>query len=351
LTVLAKTALLVWLLCEPQTPVAAPAARSDSPPAAVVVFAGPAMGTHYSVQVVMDPGDAAAKQRVQAAIDRELALVDRLFSKWNPESELSRFNASRSTEPFAVSAGMVDAVLTAERAAAATDGAFDATVLPLVEAWGFGPGGRPPETPSSAVVADARARVGHALLSADPDRRTIRKARADVALDLDGLAGGWLADRIAAALAALGYMDALVDASGELAARGHRADGGHWRVAVESPPGAGRENVPVIALDDAAVATSGDYRKFWTDENGRRRSHIIDPRTGQPIAHGLASATVVHADGAWADAIGTALLVLGPAEARAFTMRERLAVRLVERLPDGSWAPWSSPQFDALVER
>ena len=355
MSALATTLLLVSLADDLLPPAPTSARRADPPPApiapAVVVFPGPAMGTRYSVQVVMNAGDAAAKQRVQAAIDRELALVDRLFSKWNPESELCRFNAHGSCEPFAVSAGMVEAVLIAGRAAERTGGAFDATVAPLVEAWGFGPGGRPPATPSADVVAAARARVGQALLSADPARLTIRKARPDVAIDLDGLAGGWLADRIAAALATLGYTDALVDAGGELAARGHGANGGHWRVAVESPPGAGRAKAPVIDLDDTSVATSGDYRKFWTDDEGRRRSHIIDPRTGQPIAHGLASATVVHADGAWADAIGTALLVLGPADARAFAMREHLAVRLVERLPDGSWAEWSTPSFDALAGR
>jgi thiamine biosynthesis lipoprotein len=354
LIVLATTLLLASIADDLPSPVPTSARQGDPQPAsitpAVVVFSGPAMGTLYSVQVVMNPGDAAAKGRAQTAIDRELALVDRLFSKWNPESELSRFNAHGSSEPFAVSAEMVEVVLIAGRAAEKTGGAFDATVAPLVEAWGFGPGGRPPGTPSPDVVAAARARVGYALLSADPARLTIRKTRPDVAIDLDGLVGGWLADGIAAALAALGYGDVLVDAGGELAARGHSASGGHWRIAVESPAGA-RARAPTITLDDAAVATSGDYRKFWTDDEGRRRSHIIDPRTGQPIAHGLASATVVHANGAWADAIGTALLVLGPAEARAFAMREHLAARLVERLPDGSWACWSSPPFDALAGR
>jgi thiamine biosynthesis lipoprotein len=318
-------------------------------PRAVVVFSGPAMGTRYSVRVVMLPGDAVASRRVRAAIDGELALVDRLFSKWNPASELSRFNAHRSTEPFAVSAEMVEAVLTAGRVAERTRGAFDPTVAPLVEAWGFGPAGRPPSAPSPDAIAAARARVGHAMLSADPARLAIRKSRPDVAIDLNGLAGGWLADRIASAIVALGYGDVLVDAGGEVSGRGCRADGKHWRVAVESPGGAGVSRGPVIDLDDASVATSGDYRNFWTDEAGRRRSHIVDPRTGEPITQGLASATVVHPDGTWADALGTALLVLGPTEARAFATREHLAARLVERRPDGSWAEWSTPSFQALA--
>ena len=105
----------------------------------------------------------------------------------------------------------------------------------------------------------------------------------------------------------------------------------------------------VVELEDAAVATSGDYRNAWTDAQGRRRSHIIDPRTGEPIAHGLASATVVHRDGAWADALATGLLVLGPEAGRALAARERLAARLVLRQADGTYAEWSTPAFEALV--
>jgi len=331
------------LLLAPQAPAPEPPARE------VVVFSGPAMGTRYSVRVVMPPNDAEAGRRVRGVIDRELGLVDRLFSKWNPASELSRFNALRSTEPFAVSAEMVDAVLTAKRAAEQTGGAFDPTVAPLVEAWGFGPAGRPAAPPSADTIAAARDRVGHALLSADRARLTIRKARPDAAIDLNGLAGGWLADRIASAIVALGYADVLVDGGGEISARGRRADGQHWRVAVESPAGARAPRGRVIDLVEASVATSGDYRNFWTDEEGRRRSHVIDPRSGESIAHALASATVVHADGAWADALGTALVVLGPAEARAFATREQLAARLVERRADGSWIEWSTPSFQALI--
>lgn len=330
------------------TAAAAPPAAAASPRTAVL-FSAPAMGTRYSIRVVMPPHDDGARSRVQAAIDAELALVDRLFSKWNPGSELSRFNAHLSTEPFAASAELVGAVLDARRAALATAGAFDATVGPLIEAWGFGPAGRPPALPSPETVAAARARVGYALVSADRVRHTLSKARPDVAIDLNGLAGGWLADRIASAILALGYGDVLADAGGEITARGRRADGRPWRVAAESPAGADAPKPPVIALDTASVATSGDYRNFWTDEHGRRRSHILDPRTGEPVTHALASVTVVHQDGAWADALGTALLVLGPAEARALALRERLAVRLVERRPGGGWAEWRSREFEALL--
>ena len=335
---------MTWLLL-----IVAGGPQAPAPSPRVVVFTGPAMGTRYSVQVVMIPGDAAGQQEVRTSIAEELARVERLFSRWSPDSEVSRFNAHRSTEPFAVSAEMVDAVLVALRVAKRSSGAFDPTVAPLVEAWGFGPSTRSPSLPSAEELAATRARVGYAMVSVDSARHSIRKARPDVALDLDGLAGGWVADRLASALVALGHPDVLVDAGGEVSARGRRADGEHWRVAVESPGGASAVKGPVIDLDDAAVTTSGDYRAFWMDDQGRRRSHTVDPRTGEPIAHGLASATVVDPDGAWADALDTALLVLGPADARAFATREHLAARLVERQPDGTYAEWSTPSFQALV--
>jgi len=337
-------ALAVALLAGMSTGVRPQAAA----PRAAVVFSGPTMGTRYTVRVVMAPGDDAANERVRAAIDGELSRADRLFSGWNPASEISRLNAHASTEPFPVSAETVAALDLARRASELTGGAFDVTVAPLVDAWGFGPKKRPPEVPGPEALTALRARVGYRQLQLDATRRTVTKGRPDLACDVSALAGGWAADRIAAAVVALGHPDVLVDVGGEVTARGRRPDGERWRVAVEWPDRA-RERGLVIELKDAAVATAGVYRNAWTDAQGRRRSHILDPRTGEPVAHGLASATVVDRDGAWADALATALVVLGPDEGRALATRERLAARLVLRQEGGTFAEWSTPSFEALV--
>jgi thiamine biosynthesis lipoprotein len=316
-------------------------------PRTAVVFSGPTMGTRYAVRVVMAGGDEAANDRVRAAIDRELGLANRLFSGWDPESEVSRLNAHASTEPFPVSAETMAALELGRRASELTGGAFDVTVAPIVEAWGFGPAKKPPMVPTAETLAALRARVGHRQLSLDAARNTVAKARPDVACDVSALAGGWAADRVADALVALGHADVLADVGGEVSARGRRPDGSRWRVALEAPqPG---KVGAVVELEDAAVATSGDYRNFWTDTQGRRRSHILDPRTGAPVSHALASATVVHRDGAWADALATGLLVLGPEAGRALAARERLAARLVLRPADGTYAEWSTPAFETLV--
>jgi thiamine biosynthesis lipoprotein len=327
-------------------------ARAKDAPAAVaraaVSFSGPAMGSRYHVRVVMIPGDDAANERVRAAIARELALAERLFSRWRPDSEISRLSAHASSEPFRISPELLAALELARRASELSEGAFDATVAPLVDAWGFGPGPGEGRAPDAERLARLRERVGFRMLSLDRARSSVTKARPDVACDLSGLAGGWAADRIASALGALGHRDVLVDVGGEVAARGRRTDGGRWRVAVESP-GKPREQALVIELADAAVATSGDYRKAWTDADGRRYGHVLDPRSGRPVAHALASVTVVERDGAWADALATALLVLGPDDGRALAARERLAARFVRREPDGRFTEWASAAFEALV--
>jgi thiamine biosynthesis lipoprotein len=305
------------------------------------------MGTRYTVRVVMAPGDDAANERIRAAIDRELSLVNQRFSGWDKASEISRLNAHASSEPFPVSAETMAALETGLRASELTGGAFDVTVAPLVEAWGFGPSRSPPSVPTAETLAVLRARVGYRQLSLDPARNTVTKARPDVACDVSALGDGWAADRVARALVALGHADVLVDVGGEVSARGRRPDGSRWRVAVEAPQ-SGKVGA-VIELVDAAVATSGDYRKFWTDPQGRRLSHILDPRTGEPISHALASATVVDRDGAWADALATGLLVLGPEAGRALAAREGLAARFVLRQAHGTYAEWSTPAFEALV--
>ncbi len=321
--------------------------RAEGAPT-VVAFSGPTMGTRYAVRVVATSLDDDERDRIRKAIEAELELTDRLLSTWNEESELSRFNAHASTEPFRLAPETMGLLEIALRVSDLSKGAFDVTVGPLVRAWGFGPQGPPPRTPSAATLAETRARVGPGLLVLDPGAGTAAKTRADVACDLSALAPGWTADRIAAALGDLGHRRCIVDVGGEVVARGRRADGTRWRVAVESP-GPARGSGTVLALEDAAVATSGDYRNAWVDEEGRRRSHLIDPRTGEPVAHGLASVTLVDREGVWADALATALLVMGPEAAWALASERGLAVRLVARGERGSYSVSTTPQFQALL--
>ena len=327
--------------------VAAPHVSCAADPREITTFRGPTMGTRYMVRVVSAPLSEKEKRRIRDVLAAELARATSLFSAWDPDSEISRFNRHTSTAPFPLSAETLFVLEIARRVSVLSDGVFDVTVAPLVEAWGFGPGGRPGEAPSPGLLGALRERVGFHLLRLDPARGQAVKARADATCDLSAIVPGWAADRIASALADRGYPDVLVDVGGEVVARGRRPDGEHWRVAVESPPGDGPG--PVLEMVDAAVATSGDYRRFWMDGRGRRRSHILDPRTGEPVTHGLASVTVVHPQGIWADALATALFVLGPEDGASLARREGLAARFVLRRADGTFSARANPAFRALV--
>jgi thiamine biosynthesis lipoprotein len=190
------------------------------------------------------------------------------------------------------------------------------------------------------VIAAAAAAVSGPIEPPPP----ASPARADVGLDLDALAGGWLADRIATGIVALGHRGVLADVGREVAGRGRRPDGSRWHVAVaRAAPGEAR----VVALDDVSIATAADDPAAAAA--APRRGRLADPRTGLPVSHALVSATVVHPDGATAGAFARALLVLGAAEGRALAAREQLAARLVERRWDGSESEWSSPSFAARL--
>ena len=343
----AAVAVIVGVVATSGPAHAAQGASPAAAPASVVVFNGPTMGTRYTVRVVAPPLDDEDREAIRLAIDQELQLVNRLVSTWDPESELSRFNRHASTDPFPLSPETVELLEMAGRVSELSEGAFDVTVGPLVEAWGFGPEGLPANPPSPEVLAGIRARVGPDHVSVDVDGGRATKSRPDVSCDLSALAPGWAADRIARALSALGHESLIVDIGGEVVARGRRIDGTRWRVAVESP-GRERDQVLVLAIENLAVATSGDYRNVWLDDAGRRRSHLIDPRTGEPVTHELTSVTVVHPEGVWADALATALLVMGPEPAWMLATRMKLAVRLVARAEGGGYSAATTPWFDAM---
>ena len=186
------------------------------------------------------------------------------------------------------------------------------------------------------------------MLDRDAQPPTLTKRHPEVAADLSAVAKGHAADRVAQRLVAAGFDGFLVEVGGELRARGLRPDGTPWRVAIEEPVFEGRSIHRVLALEDHAIATSGDYRNYRETADGIRVTHTIDPRTARPITHGLASVTVIHREAAWADAWATALNVLGPDEGYLLAERESLAATFIVRDGDGFEAR-STPALDALA--
>ncbi|MCA9659190.1 MAG: FAD:protein FMN transferase [Myxococcales bacterium] len=316
-----------------------------------VRFDGPTMGTSFAVTVVAESISDAEAEALRALVADELAEINRLMSNYVADSEISRFNAHEGLDPFPLSPPMVEVLAISDEIHALSGGAYDITIPPLLEAWGFGPrGDKGRATPSDADLEALGDRVGQGLLKLDAKAGQVTKGHPKLEIDLSAIAPGYAADRIAAALEARGYHRYMVDVGGEFRVHGRNQRGEPWQIGIERPA-ASRDDAPVlqevVPLTEGALATSGDYRSYRETAEGKRVSHTIDPRTRRPIDHRLASVTVVAADAGRADAIATALNVLGPDEGLALAVENDLPVMMIVRAGDG-FETRTTPPFDAL---
>jgi thiamine biosynthesis lipoprotein len=299
----------------------------------VMSLRGETMGTTYSVQIV-PPGDGPNTGRLSAQIDAVLEQVNARMSTYRPNSELSRFNATSSTDWFPVSAELAHVVRVARLVSEESAGAFDITVGPLVNLWGFGPGPARETPPTDAAIAEARARVGWQQLAVRDEPPALRKQRPDLYVDLSAIAKGYAVDRLAALIEGAGIQDYLVEVGGELRGRGRNGRGKPWQIAIERPEVDERTVFRIVTLQDSGMATSGDYRNFF-EVDGKRYSHTIDPAAGRPVTHQLASVTVLDDSAMFADAWATALLVLGPERGIAVANQLELAALFIEHEGEG----------------
>jgi len=293
-----------------------------------VALNGPTMGTRWSVLFFADPGfdPAPARAALQASVDE----VDAQMSTWKPDSDLMRLNAAPVGGWVAVPERLCAVLRLGLGIGRASGGAFDIAMGDAVTAWGFGPEAAATERIRTAMTAD-RLPADRAL-EIDATSGLVRK-NAPVALDLNGIAKGYGVDRLAETLAALGIDDALVGIDGEMRALGQRPDGQAWTIAVEAPDPERRAPHSILALQDAAVATSGDYR-HWVEVRGRRLSHTMDPGRGAPVPASPASVTVVARTCAEADAWATALMVLGSDAGAELARRHGLNALFIDRAGD-----------------
>jgi thiamine biosynthesis lipoprotein len=312
-----------------------------------MLISGPTMGTTFSVKVVTEDQSEAHRQRLTFLVTEVVERVNAQMSTYLDDSELMRFNRA-GTEVFQASAEIIAVVDEAQRVARLTGGAFDITVGPLVDVWGFGPSG-PTETPDEAVLRDLVAVTGFEQLEVDVDSGTLRKAREDCRIDLSAIAKGFAADRVSEALNREGLPSHMVEVGGEVRARGLNGDGEVWRIGVERPTAAGRSVHLVVPLADLSMATSGDYRNFY-ERDGVRISHTIDPRNGRPISHDLASVSVIHSTCMTADALATAIGVLGPDEGFDFAEQQDIPAYFLVRAAAGVLEERKTSVWTALIE-
>ena len=288
---------------------------------------GLTMGTSYAVELAA-PIDDAARMRLAALIEAELAAINRAMSTYDPRSELSQFNRRQDLDWVPASRGLLEVLDSASRISNSSHGAFDVTVGPLVELWGFGPQIGTRRVPDDADIARVRESVGYRHVQTDPTAGAIRKRHARTQIDLSAIAKGYGVDRVAMILDRQGIDDYLVEIGGEFRASGSAASGRAWRVGIERPVEGRRVIGEIVVLENRAIATSGTTRDFF-EQDGRHYSHSIDPATARPVEHPPMAVSVVAESAMEADAWATALLVLGPERGYALAQARGLAALLV----------------------
>ncbi len=292
-----------------------------------IVFNGHTMGTSYQIKVVAD--GSTLPRDLEAQVQSTLDAVDQSMSTYKPDSELNRLNRHPVGEVFAVSPDLWAVLEISATVYTLTGGAFDPTVAPLVDVWGFGPVETGDRVPADTEIEALLGQIGLDKLARDPARRTVVKT-SSLQLDLSAVAKGYAADKVAHLLRDQGVTRYMVEIGGELALAGLNSAGESWRIAIETPALLHGEVQKIIAVSDRGVATSGDYRNYF-EKDGTRYSHTIDPRTGKPITHQLASVTVIAETSALADALATGFDVLGAQQALAVANELSVPVFLLVR--------------------
>ena len=298
-----------------------------------ILVSGDTMGTVYKVKV-SGPPDGLTAERLQQEVDARLKYINDRMSTYLPESEISRFNQTQNDDWFEVSPETAAVLGEALEISEKTDGAFDVTVGPLVNLWSFGPEGRIERVPTDEEIEKAKAGVGFRHIGVRSSPPALRKKHPDVYVDLSAIAKGFAVDEVARVLDALGVTRYMVEIGGEVRTRGRKQDGTPWRIGIEKPASTSRVLQHIVELENRSLATSGDYRNFF-EKDGRRYSHTIDPRTGRPVEHNLASVSVISDNCTFADAMATALAVMGPDEAFRYATDNDVDVLLIIRGPDG----------------
>ncbi|HJL65293.1 MAG: FAD:protein FMN transferase [Arenicellales bacterium] len=307
------------------------------------VIEGKTMGTYYKVVLSVEEGREVGPS-LKEGIDAVLEKVNDQMSTYRKESELSRFNRSQSTEWITVSEDLVDVADAAAKISELSHGAFDVTVGPLVNLWGFGPVKKKDFIPSDQEIEEAKKRVGYQQLSTRKVDPALRKSSPGLYVDLSAIAKGFGVDKVGELLESEGFNHYLVDIGGDMKAVGSNPDGQGWRIGIERPDAEGREIEKLIEVKNFGVATSGDYRNYF-ERDGQRYSHTINSVTGRPITHRLASVTVVAPTATEADGMATAIMALGPEQGLKLAKEQGLGVFLLVREGEG-FSESMSPGFE-----
>ncbi len=307
------------------------------------------MGTTFSIKYV-DDGSVAlpAVAEVEKEANRLLKVVNQQMSTYIPDSEISTFNRSASTDWFDISPDFARVMQASGELAVASEGALDITLGPLINLWGFGKDGRISSPPEKAELLQLLDKIGHQKVEVRTSPPAIRKAAPELHCDLSAIAKGFGVDKVAEYLTSLGIKNYMVEIGGEVRTRGRNQHGLYWRLGIVTPDSRGAVQ-KVIRLNEESMATSGDYLNYF-EEDGVRYSHTLNPSTGYPITHKLASVTVIHESCMMADGWATAINVLGPEKGFELAIAQNMAVFMIVR-EDEQFVEKMSPAFEAIFRR
>jgi thiamine biosynthesis lipoprotein len=308
-------------------------AAEVSPALSLQTIEGSAMGTSYHVKLALTPAQVEQKDRLAAAISDVLEDVENKMSTYRPDSELSRFNTAPIDTWVPVSDDTLKVVSAALSLSQRSQGAYDVTVGPLVNLWGFGPSHHEDKVPNQDEIDAATKLVGYQKLEIDSLNKQWKKS-SGLYVDLSSIAKGFGVDKVIAFIEHEGIHHALVEIGGEIRSIGKKTEDQSWRIAIESPTAHERNIQRIININNIAVATSGDYRNYF-EKDGKRYSHTIDPTTAYPITHTLASVSVVAESCMIADGLATTLMVLGPEKGFKFARDNSLAVLMIIKEANG----------------
>jgi len=306
---------------------------------------GRTMGTTYHIKLVADGAEGVSV--LKEKIDRRLEQINRVFSTYIKDSEISRFNASKAVgQKFVVSRDFIKVMKVGRKIYQLSKGAWDGTVNPLVDLWGFGPAQRPTRMPPQNEIKALLQTIGFNHIRIQEPNFLVKDSAA-VTLDLNSIAKGFGVDQVSALLAESGLKNYLVEIGGEVYASGVRPDGKNWRVGVNRPQKDAAFNAvyKVVSISNRAFATSGDYRNFF-EINGVRYSHVIDPHSGYPVSNGVVSVSIIADNCTLADGLATAIMVMGVKNGLQLVNRlNNIDCLIVVETPDGRLIDHPSKNF------
>lgn len=307
-------------------------------------FSGTTMGTTYSVSIVDNPLKLI-NTNIYNSVDSLLTEVNKQMSTYIPNSEISKFNDSQDTSWFKVSKDFALLVHEAKIISVESDNAYDVTIGPLVNLWGFGAEEYSDEIPNEKNIEEVKKIIGADKIEVNLEQPSIRKTIPNMYLDLSSIAKGFGVDQVGQLIEEYGFANYMVEIGGEVRTKGFNDKGENWKIGISSPES--RNLQKVISITNLSVATSGDYQNY-KEINGVRYSHLIDPRLGKPITHNLASVTVLHENCRTADALATAINIMGYEKGYSFAIKKELPIFMIVR-DSNSFIEKFTPQFEEFI--